>query len=182
MVNQLLSGKHGKTRWEPALSTEWGRLSEGNDVGVEFTDCIDFIFHSEVPKNKKTTYAGFACDYRPLKDQKWRVRIVVGGDQLPYEYDSGSPTTDLVESKILFNSTISDAHKGAKFCSMDLKDMFLHSIMVDPEFMKVPYKYFPPDIRARYNLDAKIHNGCIYICIKKECMVSNKVHLLPIKL
>ena len=166
-VDQLLSGKHGKTRWEPALSAEWGRLSQGNDAGVEFTDCIDFIFHSEVPKNKKTTYAGFACDYRPLKDQKWRVRIVVGGDKLPYEYDSGSPTTDLVESKILFNSTISDAHKGAKFCSMDLKDMFLHSIMVDPEFMKVPYKYFPPDIRARYNLDAKVHNGCIYIRIKK---------------
>ena len=51
--------------------------------------------------------------------------------------------------------------------SIDLKDMFLHSPMQDPEFMKVPIKYFPQDICNRYNLLSKVHKGYIYIRIKK---------------
>jgi len=82
-------------KWEPALSNEWGRLSEGNDAGVEYTNTIEFIFNYEVPQDKKIIYASFVCDFRPLKDEKWRVRLVVGGDKLPYEYDAGSPATDL---------------------------------------------------------------------------------------
>ena len=89
---------------------------------------------------KKVTYASFACDYHPLKDKKWRIRIVVGGDHLEYEHNSGSPAADMLETKILFNSVISDAKQGACFCSMDLKDMFLHNLMHNPEFMKVPFK------------------------------------------
>ena len=33
--------------------------------------------------------------------------------------------------------------------------------------MKVPYKYFSMDIRRRYNLDNHLHNGYIYIKIKR---------------
>ena len=59
----------------------------------------------------------------------WRIRMVVGGDKLEFYSDSGSPATDLTETKILLNSIISDVDKGARFASMDLKDMFLHTIM-----------------------------------------------------
>ena len=75
-----------------------------------------------------------------MKDEQWRIRLVVGGDKLEYEFDSGSPTTDLTETKILFNSVISDAKDGANCLSMDLKDMFLHTPMERPEYMKVPLK------------------------------------------
>ena len=54
-------------------------------------------------------------DKIPLKDEKWRVRLIVVGGKLEYEFDSGSPTTDLIESKILFNSVISDAKDGDYF-------------------------------------------------------------------
>ena len=60
-----------------------------------------------------------------------------------YEADSGSPATDMVETKILLNSVISDAEKNARFATIDLKDMFLHTTMKEPEYMKVAYKYFP---------------------------------------
>ena len=50
--------------------------------------------------------------------------MVVGGDRLDYFDDSGSPAASLLETKILINSTISDADKGAKFMSADLKDFF----------------------------------------------------------
>lgn len=89
-----------------------------------------FINHFKVPTDKKVTYASFVCDHRPLKDETWRIRLVVGGDKLPYNADSGSPATDLLETKILTNSVLSDARKyGAKCLSMDLKDMFLHTPM-----------------------------------------------------
>ena len=120
-----------------------------------------------MPLNKKSTYVSFVCGRRPLKKEEWRIRMVVGGDKLPYVHDSGSPATDLTEANILFNSVISDAHKGARFLSLDLKDMFLKTTMEEPEFFRVPYKYIPEDIRKRYRLDTKVHEGYIYCRIKK---------------
>ena len=46
---------------------------------VESTDTIEFINHCKVPTNRKVTYASFVCDHRPLKDEQWRIRLVVGG-------------------------------------------------------------------------------------------------------
>ena len=115
----------------------------------------------------KVTYASFVCNHRPLKDEKWRIRLVVGGDKLEFYSDSGSSATDLTETKLLLNSVISDATHGARFASMDLKDMFLHTTMKKPEYMKVPYKYFPMDIRSRYNLENIVHKDYIYIKIQK---------------
>ena len=67
--------------------------------------------------------------------------------------DAGSPTANMLETRLLVNSTILDAHNGACFMSADLKDFFLATPMEGEEYMKVPYKHFPPDIRQRYNLD-----------------------------
>ena len=50
---------------------------------------------------------------------------------------------------------------------MDLKDMFLKTIMQNPEYMKVHIKYFPLDIVKQYNLNCIVHNNHIYIKIKK---------------
>ena len=168
-IDALINGPDATTKWLPALSNEWGRLAQGNDTGVEATDTIQFVAFSDVPIDKKVTYASFVCDYRPLKKEKWRVRLVVGGDKLEYTQDSGSPATDLTETKILLNSTISEYDtKGSQFLSMDLKDMFLHTPMKDPEYMKIPFKYFPQDIVQRYKLDKLKHiNGYVYVKITK---------------
>lgn len=73
----------------------------------------------------------------------------------------------MLETKLLFNSVISDAQKGARFCSMDLKDMFLHTPMKDPEYMKISIKYFFEDIQQNYNLYNIVQNDFIYIKIRK---------------
>ena len=88
-----------------------------------------------IPIHKKVTYASMVCNYRPLKEEKYRVRITVGGDRLPYHDDAGSPAADLLETKILINSTISDAKKGARFMCLDIKDHFLATPMDQPEYM-----------------------------------------------
>ena len=108
------------------------------------------------------------CDNKPLKDEPWRVRVVVGGDKLTYAEDAGSPTTDMFKTKILLNSVISDAHKGARFLSLDLKDFYLASPMKHPEFMKVNISKFPQDIIDQYNLLSLVTpEGYIYIKIQK---------------
>ena len=66
----------------------------------------------------------FVCNYRPLKQEAYCIRITAGGDRLPYKEDAGSPATNLLETKILLNSTISDADKGTRFVSEDTKNHF----------------------------------------------------------
>ena len=121
-----------------------------------------------MPTDKKVTYASFLCDHHPLKDEQWRIRLVVSGNKLHYDHDVNSPTTDIVENKIIFNSTISDALAGARFAALDLKYIFLHTEMKESEYMKVNYKYFPEDIIRNYNPVDKVHNGYIYMKIKKD--------------
>ena len=100
-----------------------------------------------MPKDKKVTYTTFACDHRQLKEEKFGIHKVFGGDKLDYKFDSGSPARNMLDTKLLLNRLISDAQKRARFCSTDLKDIFLHTPMDNPEYMKVPYKYVPPNIR-----------------------------------
>ena len=73
-----------------------------------------------------------------------------------------------METKILLNSVISDAHKGARFLSADLKDHFLQTPMPEAEYMKIPYNKFPEDIREFYNLSTLVSkDGYIFIKVKK---------------
>ena len=130
--------------------------------GVKSTDTLVFIFKHEVPAHKKITYANFVCDIRHLKDEPYRVRLVVGGDKLPYNDDAGSPVASILETKLLINSVISGAKQGARFLSMDLKDFFLASPMPEPEFMKIHKRYIPDDIIAKYSLKQKFDNDYIY--------------------
>ena len=51
------------------------------------------------------------CDYCPLKAEPMQVCLTVGGDHLPYAHDA--PAATLLEAKLMLNSTISDADKGA---------------------------------------------------------------------
>ena len=130
------------------MSMELGRLAQGNKYGVKPTIFIDFIPFSDVPTNVKVTYANFVADHRPLKPEPNRIRCVVGGDKLDYWGDASSPTTNLAEAKILFNSVISDASKGARFMTCDLKDHFLASPMEKPHYMKIKWEHIPEDIRS----------------------------------
>ena len=69
---------------------------------------------------------------------------MVGGDELVYEIDDGSPTTDMVETKILLNGVISNKEQKARFATIDLKDMFLHTETAKPEYTcKLTINTFP---------------------------------------
>ena len=166
-IESLLNGPDAET-WRQSVSNEFGRLAQGNDKGVDYTDTIDFITKQEVPTHKKVTYAHFRFDHRPLKPEPFRARLVVGGDRLDYTNDASSPAASLLETKIIINSVISDAADGARFMALDLKDFFLASPIPDAEYMKLPLGHFPADIIDRYKLNELVaDDGFVYIKIKK---------------
>ena len=113
---------------------------------------MQFISITELPKGTKATYANFVCDHRPLKPEPWRVQLVVDGDKVKYIYDASSPSTTILETKILINSTIFDSHQGARFLTLDIHNFFLCSTMPQPEYMCIHCRYIPPDIIRRYDL------------------------------
>jgi len=106
------------------------------------------------------------CVFRPLKDEPYRVRLIVGGDRLFYEADTGAPTASLLELKILLNSVISTP--GARFPSIDIKDFFLCTPISTYEYIKIPFRWMPEEIRSQYNLYSLVDdNGYVYCEVRK---------------
>ena len=65
---------------------------------------------------------------------------------------------------------ISDAEKGARFISLDIKDFFLQSNLPEKEkeYLRIHKKHFTKYFRELYNLDAKINeDGYVYCEIVK---------------
>jgi hypothetical protein len=154
-------------RWTTGMANEFGRLASG--VGTRMptgTNTIFFIAKGEVPPGRTVTYANAICDYRPTKDDPWRVRLTVGGDKLDYPGDPGAPAASLLDSKLVINSTISTP--GAKFFTTDIKDYFLNNPMDRYEYMKIPVRWIPQEIMDQYNLADKVDaNGYVYVEIRK---------------
>jgi hypothetical protein len=56
----------------------------------------------------------------------------------------------MVTIKLPLNSVIST--KGAHYCTVDLKDFFLNTPMIRPEYMRMKLKDIPPKFDKIYNL------------------------------
>ena len=156
--------------WNIGLSNEIGQLAQGV-LNVKGNDAIQFILIAEVPKNKKVAYSNMICDHRLLKTETHQVRLTIGGDVLVYAEDASSPAASLLEAKLLLNSVISDSHLGAQFMSLDIKVLFLQTLLDEPEYMPIHSKYFSDDICQKYNINHTIApDGYVYCKIKKGYM------------
>ena len=174
-IDKLLNGKD-KEIWSRACGNEIGRLAGGIKNRVQGTNTIEFIKKHQIPINKIVTYANMVCDIRPLKEEINRIRMTIGGDKLPYEFDTASPATDLIETKLIINSVISEFDKGAQFCSINLKDFFLHTLLPPGkhEYMRIHYKYFDDELKKLYNIDAIVANDNYVDCEIKKGMYGLK--------
>ena len=95
--------------------------------------------------------------------------MTVGGNLLDAFQDVRSPAVSLLDAKLHFNSVISDAHRGARYCTGDIKDFFLQSLMTIYQYMKVHKKYLPPEIISEYKLTPEHFDskGYCYVEIRK---------------
>ena len=125
-VRSLLKNPETAIIWSKSASNEFGRLMKGNEAGIKGTNTMEPCHLHEIPSSKAITYGTIVCDERPQKSEMYRSRLVVGGDKLPYHHDCAAPAANLLEAKLIFNSTISQP--GAKFCGIDIKDFFYHPL------------------------------------------------------
>jgi hypothetical protein len=164
---QLIQGPE-KDKWIQGCTNELGRLLLGIDPlkdGPSGTDTIQFIRHTDKPKDKKATYLRIVVDIRPQKEETHRVRFTCGGDQVSYSGNVSTPTADIATVKILLNSTISTP--GAKCLTTDMKDFYLNNPMPTLEYMWIPVWAIPKVIMDNYNLWPLVHNGQILCSISK---------------
>ena len=87
-LRALLKDPSTTTIWSRSASNEFGHLMDDNTYGVVGTQAMEMIKPSDISNNRAITYASMVCDYRPLKQEAHRCRLVVGGDKLPYASDS----------------------------------------------------------------------------------------------
>ena len=89
--------------------------------------------------------------------------MTVGGDTLDYDGEPSSPAISLLDTQIFLNSVIFDSSNGATFSTADIKNHYLQSPMEKYQYMKIPLKYFTPEIFIEYNIHNIAHNGYINI-------------------
>ena len=83
---------------------------------------------------------------------------------LSYEGDLYTETTDIQATKMLLNSVLST--EGARFMTIDIKIFYLGTPMDIYEYMKIRLDMIPEEIRRKYKLNEKQHNGYVYIDMK----------------
>ena len=131
-----------KDIWVKALANNFGRLAQGVKTIIPTGKSTIFFIHPrEILAHKKVTYGRLVVDIRPLKDEKYRVRITVGGDKLDLCGYSSSVAAFLATVKLLLNSVVST--KGAVFTTADIKDFFCASFLPDPEYVKMKLNMIP---------------------------------------
>ena len=79
----------------------------------------------------------------------YHTRPTVGGKKLDYYGDTSLPAASLIETKLLINSVISHTKKGARFLTLDIKDQFLQSLLLESEYMQIHGEKFFKDIRDK---------------------------------
>ena len=82
---------------------------------IKGTNAIHFIKKEETPvdRRKDVTYGRIVVAYCPQKKEKFRARLIVGGDRINYPFEVSSPTASLETIKLHWCSTIST--KGGYF-------------------------------------------------------------------
>ncbi len=74
-------------------------------------------------------------------------------------YCIGTNTASLELVKLMLNSVLSC--KGARFSTIDLKQFYLDTPMIDPEYVSIKISDIPAEFIQEYKLAGTDHNGWI---------------------
>ncbi len=87
-------------------------------------------------------------------------------DRVHYPFDAGMPTADLLTVKLLINSIISTP--GARFFTMDIKNFYLCTPMLQYKYMCLKLSDMPEDVIKHYKLlDIATPDGYVYCKIRQ---------------
>ena len=102
-----------------------------------------------------------------MKDGKlvMRVRMTIGGDQLPYTGVTAAQTAALEVIRLLLNALVSE---GANLMTLDIKDFYLGTLLGEAEYMRIPLKFIPIKLQEKLNLKAIQSHDSVIIKIDKS--------------
>jgi hypothetical protein len=124
--DKLMNDPVLKDLWVPAMLKELHGLAQGKENVTIGTNTIFFLSHTEIrciPKDHMVMYARIVIDHQSQKDDPNCICITVGGNLINYPYKLTTRTADMVSTKIMWNSVVSNP--GAKFGGTDIKNMYL---------------------------------------------------------
>jgi hypothetical protein len=125
----------------------WSK-SFGKDIRrlATTTETTGFLPKTLIPqeRRKDITYRQIICNYQSEKKDPYCTCITIGGNLIKYPNDCGRPTANLLTVKIMLNSIISTP--GAKFMTIDLKDFYIMTPMVQKEYFQMKLNLIPTDI------------------------------------
>ena len=154
-----------RKRWQNAGINEFGRLAQGYD-GSEGLNVVTFIAKSDMPNGKRATYARYVVDYRPEKDEPWRLRITCGGDRLEYSGNTTTHSASMETIKCQLNNIISRPNSKAATC--DISNMYLESFLPEAEYVRFHLSLIPEAIVKAYGLRTlATPEGYVYARVNK---------------
>jgi hypothetical protein len=104
-------------------------------------------------------------DIKDHKEEKERIRLTVGGDQIEYPVNKSTRTAGLTMVKIIINSVISTL--GAKFLVIDIYKIYLNNLLGRFEYMVINLSSLPQETIDKYDLMELAQDGKVYIEIQK---------------
>ena len=93
-----------------------------------------------------------------------RVWGTISGDRINYPGDVSARTADMEVVKILLNSVVST---DAKWLTLDIEDYNLGTPLPRDEWLRIPVKFIPAWVLAKYKLERYIFGGSILFCVTK---------------
>ena len=154
-----------RERWRKAGVNEFARLAQGYE-DTEGLDVVRFIARRAMPAGKKATYARYVVDYRPEKDEPWRLRITCGGDKLEYYGETTTHSASMETIKCQLNNIISSI--GSRCATADISNMYLESLLPEAEYVRFRLDLIPDAIIQAYKLhELATDDGYVYAEINK---------------
>jgi hypothetical protein len=125
--------------WSISYANKLWRLCQGIGTSpnkgkhVKGTNTLFPIPYNKIPSNRhrEITYSKVVCKVQPEKgDNADRTRITIGGNNIAYPGDVGTPMGSIELVKLLVNSVLSQ--HNARLATMDLKNFYLNTPLDRP--------------------------------------------------
>jgi hypothetical protein len=143
--------------WQTASGKDFGGMCQGdNKTGMVGTDAMFVMTPQDVanmPADRLATYANISVDFRPQKEDPYRIQICVDGNLINHPVELTTRTADITMSKIHWNSVLST--QKAKCMCLDLKSFYL-SAPLERYDMHIPIGMSPPWTIKQYDLLTKV--------------------------
>jgi hypothetical protein len=161
--------KESKPGHKHAAGWHRARIEELERLIVTTRCMIPMGVDERMREGATVSYVAWAASYKYDDDKNplHRIRGAYGGNVLKNKYvgETAAQTASLPSFKILLNAVLSTP--GAKFMTLDLKDMYLQSDLEKTEYVAIPVADIPAESMTRHKLHDKVRNGRVYFKVDK---------------